>query len=65
MEWVHTLGAAIGIFSRHANEEHEKLLNLSRMVELAQKCNLQIILYRRFLFGANQMVVLKRKKKYD
>lgn len=60
MDWIHTLGSRIGFFSRHANEEHNELLNNSRLAEIATKCNLKIKKYKRFLLGANQLVVLEK-----
>lgn len=60
LEWVHAVGARIGLFSHHASEEHVQLIDLRRMKELAGKCGLQLSLYRRFLCGANQLFVLHR-----
>lgn len=60
---VHTVGAKIGIFSRHANEEHENLLDRKRLVTLAYECHLKLVVYRRFLLGANQIAVFQRNAK--
>jgi 2-polyprenyl-3-methyl-5-hydroxy-6-metoxy-1,4-benzoquinol methylase len=60
-EWTHTLGANLRIFSDHAHEEHEELLDRGRLRELADAAGLEIETYRRFLAGANQLVVLRRK----
>lgn len=57
MDWIHDLGATIGLFSQHANDEHEELLDRS-MLELAgKKAGLRLVSYKRFLFGANQLAV--------
>ena len=62
MDRVHTFGASVRLFSQHANEEHEELLNHQKMEKIANQCNLKIVLYKRFLLGANQLMVLKRKE---
>src|SRR6266545_6456413 len=60
MEWAHTLGARTHLFNRDAHEEHEELLDRKRLQELATDAGLLVETYRRFLFGANQLVVLRR-----
>jgi len=60
-EKIYSIGVYLGLFSKHANEEHEELLGFSRLNEIADLCNLKITLYKRFLFGANQMVLFKLK----
>lgn len=52
-------GAMLGIFSKEANEDHELLINLRTMKELANKSALSITTYKKFLFGANQLFILK------
>jgi 2-polyprenyl-3-methyl-5-hydroxy-6-metoxy-1,4-benzoquinol methylase len=59
--WMHAMGATIGLFSRHAHEEHETLLGRPRLESMALACNLRLIIYRRFLLGANQLAVLRRR----
>jgi 2-polyprenyl-3-methyl-5-hydroxy-6-metoxy-1,4-benzoquinol methylase len=58
MEWAHTVGARLRIFSSEAHDEHEDLLDRARMQRLAESAGLRIELYKRFLFGANQLFVL-------
>ncbi len=58
LEWVHDVGAKLGLFSAHASEEHEMLLDRSSLQRIAQIADCPILIYRRFLLGANQMVVL-------
>jgi 2-polyprenyl-3-methyl-5-hydroxy-6-metoxy-1,4-benzoquinol methylase len=60
MEWAHTLGARTRLFSWDAHEEHQELLDRTRLQELASDAGLLVETYRRFLFGANQLVVLRR-----
>jgi 2-polyprenyl-3-methyl-5-hydroxy-6-metoxy-1,4-benzoquinol methylase len=59
-EWAHTLGARTHLFSWDAHEEHQELLDRTRLRELATDAGLLVETYRRFLFGANQLVVLRR-----
>jgi 2-polyprenyl-3-methyl-5-hydroxy-6-metoxy-1,4-benzoquinol methylase len=60
VDWVHTLGASIGLFSAHASEEHEQLLDRDSLAALAEPNKLVLAGYKRFLFGANQLAVYKR-----
>jgi len=59
---IHGSGAKVGLFSRHAYEEHEDLLDRSQLEIVARECNLKLFLYQRFLLGANQLVILRRNK---
>ena len=58
LEWVHDVGAKLGLFSAHASEEHETLLDKSSLQHIAQIADCPILIYKRFLLGANQMIVL-------
>jgi|SRR5688572_16431363 2-polyprenyl-3-methyl-5-hydroxy-6-metoxy-1,4-benzoquinol methylase len=58
LEWAHTLGAKVGLFSPEASEEHEELIDLKRMRELAAAAGLVVQRYERFLLRANQLFVL-------
>ncbi len=58
LEWVHTSGARIGLFSHAAHDEHEDLIDRARMLELLAGTRMRLDVYRRFLFGANQLFVL-------
>jgi 2-polyprenyl-3-methyl-5-hydroxy-6-metoxy-1,4-benzoquinol methylase len=60
LEWAHTVGAKIRLFNHDAHEEHEELLDRKRLKELAAGAGLRVEAYKRFLFGANQLVVLCR-----
>jgi 2-polyprenyl-3-methyl-5-hydroxy-6-metoxy-1,4-benzoquinol methylase len=62
MEWAHTLGARTHLFSQDAHEEHQELLDRERLQELATDAGLLVETYRRFLLGANQLVVLRRSE---
>ncbi len=56
-ETVHALGAKLGIFSGHANEEHEELLGKERLQALAEQQGFKMTEYHQFLGGMNQVVV--------
>jgi 2-polyprenyl-3-methyl-5-hydroxy-6-metoxy-1,4-benzoquinol methylase len=58
MEWAHTVGARLRVFSSEAHDEHEDLLDRRRMQQLAEPAGLRVEVYKRFLFGANQLFVL-------
>ncbi|WP_413725160.1 class I SAM-dependent methyltransferase [Sodalis sp. RH16] len=62
VDWVHHLGASLGLFSKHASEEHEDLLDRSRLEEVGREAGLSIIDYSRFLFGANQIAVFAKDR---
>jgi len=58
--WIHAKGSNLGIFSKHANEEHKMLLDRNKIISLSKKCDLFLIKYRYFLFFANQLIVLRK-----
>ncbi|EPR42148.1 hypothetical protein dsx2_2872 [Desulfovibrio sp. X2] len=57
---VHTLGASVGLFSRHASEEHDELLGRRALRSLGAAAGLRLASYGRFLCGANQLAVFSR-----
>lgn len=57
VDWVHKIGATLGLLSKHANEEHEDLLNRAKLEMLGIQAGLRCEVYSRFLFGVNQIVV--------
>jgi 2-polyprenyl-3-methyl-5-hydroxy-6-metoxy-1,4-benzoquinol methylase len=52
---IHDLGAVIGLFSRHASEEHEEFLGRAELVNLSANLGFKMVLFKRFLFGLNQI----------
>jgi 2-polyprenyl-3-methyl-5-hydroxy-6-metoxy-1,4-benzoquinol methylase len=58
-EWILIVGAKVGLFDRHSLEEHDDLLDLPRVRELAAAAGMELERYRRFLLGANQLFVLR------
>jgi 2-polyprenyl-3-methyl-5-hydroxy-6-metoxy-1,4-benzoquinol methylase len=59
-EWLHSIGANIGLFSSEAADEHETLLDFSKMCEVASHARLKFVDYRRFLGGVNQIFVFSK-----
>lgn len=53
-------GAWLHLLSRNAGEEHEKLWSLEQVAAAAERTGWRVTTARRFLFGANQLVVLER-----
>ena len=60
MGWAHAIGAKVGLFSWHASEEHQPLLNRRRLHDCGAVCGLRLAVYRRFLLGANQLAGFRR-----
>lgn len=58
VEGVHAFGARLGLFSKEAREEHERLYDAASMRALAERSGLLVREERRFLLGANQLFVL-------
>jgi SAM-dependent methyltransferase len=54
-------GAHLGLLSRHADEEHEALLDRAALERAAESAGLVMASYSRFLAGLNQLVVLTRR----
>ena len=60
MDKIHYIGSRIGLFSRHANEEHEELLNYERLHSAGKRAGLDLVFYKRFLLGGNQLAVFSK-----
>lgn len=54
-------GARLGLLSRHADEEHEALLDRAALERAAASAGLALAAYSRFLAGLNQLAVLTRR----
>jgi SAM-dependent methyltransferase len=52
------LGSKLGLLSRHADEEHEKLWSHGEITEIAHRTGWRMVRWKRFLLGANQLFVL-------
>jgi 2-polyprenyl-3-methyl-5-hydroxy-6-metoxy-1,4-benzoquinol methylase len=55
---VHRCGAAMGLFSQGAADDHIAIFNAHRISILAREVGLKMISHRRFQFGCNQIAVL-------
>jgi SAM-dependent methyltransferase len=53
-------GAALGLLSSHAHEEHKDLLSRKDLESAGRSAGLCLISYRRFLLGMNQLAVFSR-----
>jgi 2-polyprenyl-3-methyl-5-hydroxy-6-metoxy-1,4-benzoquinol methylase len=55
-----TLGSYMGLFSKVAHEEHRGLISRCALELIGHDAGLSLILYRRFLFGMNQLAIYQR-----
>ena len=53
-------GAALGLLSPYARDEHETLLGRAALEEAGRSAGVSLVLYRRFLLGLNQLAVFSR-----
>lgn len=60
-EKVHTFGAKAGMFSGHAHDEHEDLLDKEKLSDVGRKNGFKLTNYRRFLMGMNQVAVFEKE----
>ncbi|MEO8053752.1 MAG: methyltransferase domain-containing protein [Acidobacteriota bacterium] len=58
--WPLEAGAALGLLSSHAHDEHETLLGREALEAAGRSSGLSLVLYRRFLLGMNQLAVYSR-----
>jgi SAM-dependent methyltransferase len=58
--WPLEAGAALGLLSSHAHDEHETLLGREALAGAGRGAGLALVLYRRFLLGMNQLAVFSR-----
>jgi SAM-dependent methyltransferase len=58
--WPLEAGAALGLLSSHAHDEHESLLGREALADAGRAAGLALVLYRRFLLGMNQLAVFSR-----
>ncbi len=58
---VHRLGAALGLFSQGAADDHVAIYNKNRFQIMARDFGLEIARYQRFQLGCNQLVVLRKQ----
>jgi SAM-dependent methyltransferase len=54
---IHSILARFGLVSRYAAAEHHRAFHQNELLALARDAGLEVVEYRRFLFGANQLLV--------
>jgi 2-polyprenyl-3-methyl-5-hydroxy-6-metoxy-1,4-benzoquinol methylase len=59
LDWAHGVGARFGIFAQESHDEHQSLMNRRGLERAADDAGLQMIRFERFLFGANQLAVMR------
>lgn len=59
-DFLHHYGSSVGLFSHDASEEHVSLLDYAGLRALANQLALNVVEYKRFLMGANQLLVLEK-----
>lgn len=57
LEFAHTLGARLRLFSVEAEDDHEELLGKAELLALLRDTGFEPAEYRRFMLGGNQLVV--------
>jgi 2-polyprenyl-3-methyl-5-hydroxy-6-metoxy-1,4-benzoquinol methylase len=57
LEFVHTIGSRLGLFSREAENEHETLFHKSELERMLRDARFKPTHYSRFLLGGNQLIV--------
>lgn len=60
VHWIHKFGSHLGLFSKHAHEQHKIYLNHHLLKIAGNNASLQLFSYARFLYGANQLAVFAR-----
>jgi 2-polyprenyl-3-methyl-5-hydroxy-6-metoxy-1,4-benzoquinol methylase len=59
-DFIHDIAARIGLASHEAADEHHEMFDRSSLTTLLEQTGLQVICYRRFLLGMNQLVIAQR-----
>jgi len=62
LEWVHGLVAATGLLSREVEEDHQSVVGRSALSAAARAAGLKVDEFRYFLLGANQTMVMSRRR---
>ena len=55
--FIHSLGARVGLFSQYAADDHEIIFTRDSLQTLLENCGLRIERYQRFLFSGNQIFI--------
>jgi 2-polyprenyl-3-methyl-5-hydroxy-6-metoxy-1,4-benzoquinol methylase len=57
---IHRFGSKIGLFSREAEEQHQKLYDYRDLNRLCLEAGLKVIKYQKFLLNLNQIFLIKK-----
>jgi len=57
---IHDVGAAMGLFSRSAADEHHQFLNKEALFQIGIQNGLTIAHFERFMFGLNQLICYRK-----
>ena len=57
---VHRLGTMVGVFSREAEKEHQRIYNRGSLESLLKKCGFTIEHFETFDLGLNQLCIATR-----
>lgn len=58
LEWTHGLAAKFGVLSHEAHDDHQSVVGRRELTAAAEKAGLKVDLFRYFMLGANQLLVL-------
>lgn len=58
-ERLYRIGATLGAFSMHAEEEHKALVDKNFLVAAGRLAGLKLACFKRFLVGANQLAIFE------
>ncbi|MSU76105.1 class I SAM-dependent methyltransferase [Patescibacteria group bacterium] len=59
---IHDFSGKIGLASSDASEEHETFLDKRDLRKLGERAGFELVAYKRFLFGMNQVAVFEKTK---
>ena len=58
-KWMLEIGFHTGLCSPESHGEHQPLLGREELHRLATQCGLRVMVYKLFLFGMNQLLILR------
>lgn len=61
-DFVHRLGARLGVFARSAADDHIVIFNRKRLDIFAREVGLQLVEHRFFQLGCNQLAILDKPR---
>lgn len=58
LEWTHGVAARFGLLSHEAHDDHQSVVGRRELTAAAAKAGLQVDVFRYFMLGANQLLVM-------